>query len=147
TDFIRAYSTTLQPVLRSSGAAARHYKKGDSVYRRTGGVYPGTQIPKGQLVRHLQIQAAPWSAVKESARNLATRALRGQLPNPGIGLASEFASTRIYFKQRHNREPNDQEFLEFTRALARKKKWEFVGNVPGLNSKKNAFFMDNRAKR
>ena len=50
TAFIRAYSTTLQPVLRSSRAAARHHWRGDQVFRRAGGLYPGTQIPRGQLV-------------------------------------------------------------------------------------------------
>ena len=65
---------------------------------------------------------------------------RGKLPNPGIGLASEFASTRIFYKRRFGRQPNDQEFLDYTRALARQKNWEVVGNVPGIDPRKNAFF-------
>lgn len=83
---------------------------------------------------------------KASARTVATRALKGDLPNPGIGLASEFASTRIFFRQRHGREPTDQEFQDYTRALARQKNWEFIGDVPHINSHENAFFLDNRAR-
>jgi len=140
--FIRRYSTTLQPYLRSRKAAERHYKKPD--YVRTGGYYEGTNIPKGQLRRHLEIQRAPWDAVKASARALATRALMGQLPNPGIGLASEFGSTRIYFRQQHKREPSRQEWLDYTNQFARKKNWTFIGDVGGVNSMKNAFFVQNR---
>lgn len=43
---------------------------------RAGGTYPGTDIPRGQLKRHLDIQKAPWHTVKASARALATRALQ-----------------------------------------------------------------------
>lgn len=144
-DFIRAYSTTLQPVLRSAGAAARHMHRPPDEFIRTGGNYPGTDIPKGQLKRHLDIQRAPWHAVKASARALATRALTGSLPNPGIGLASEFASTRIYFKQRHRREPTREEWRRFTIELAKRKRWRWIGEVPGLNQLENAFFLDLRA--
>jgi hypothetical protein len=142
--FIRRYSTTLQPVLRSRGAAERHYKKGDAVYRKTGGCYEGTNIPKGQLVRHLEIQRAPWSAVKASARELATRALTGRLPNPGIGLASEFASTMVYYRQRHGRRPTKEEWIDYTNRFARSKKWTFIGEVGGIDPTKNAFFVQNR---
>jgi murein DD-endopeptidase MepM/ murein hydrolase activator NlpD len=146
TAFIRRYSTTLQPVLANPRAAARHYQRGDAVYRRTGGFYPGTQIPKGQLIRHLQIQAAPWSAVKEPARRLATRALRGDLQNPGIGLASEFASTYVFFRQRYGRKPSRQEWLAYTQRLAAAKRWTFVGDVPGIDPTKNAFFVQNSVR-
>jgi murein DD-endopeptidase MepM/ murein hydrolase activator NlpD len=146
TAFVRRYSTTLQPVLANPRAAARHYQKGDAVYRRTGGFYEGTQIPKGQLVRHLQIQAAPWSAIKESARRLAMRAMRGELPNPGIGLASEFASTFVFFRQRYGRKPNRSEWLAYTQRLAQAKKWAFVGDVQGIDPTKNAFFVQNSVR-
>lgn len=144
-DFVRAYSTTLQPVLRSSGAAARHMHRPPTEFIRTGGTYPGTTIPRGQLKRHLDIQKAPWHTIAAPARTLATRALTGALANPGIGLASEFASTKIYFKQRHGREPNSDEWRRFTTDLAARKKWRWVGDVPGLNQLKNAFFLDLRA--
>jgi hypothetical protein len=142
-DFVRAYSTTLQPVLRSAQAAARHMHEPEFV--RTGGTYPGTDIPRGQLRRHLDIQRAPWRSVKLSARNLATRALTGRLPNPGIGLASEFASTRVYFKQYRGRYPTVDEWRRYTVDLAARKRWRWVGDVPGLNQMKNAFFVDLRA--
>jgi hypothetical protein len=141
--FVRAYSTTLQPVLRSSQAAARHAHRPEFV--RTGGTYPGTDIPRGQLRRHLDIQRAPWRSVKPAARDLATRALGGRLPNPGIGLASEFASTRVYFKQHRGRYPTAEEWRQYTVDLATRKRWRWVGDVPGLNQMKNAFFLDLRA--
>jgi hypothetical protein len=142
--FIRRYSTTLQPVLASRGAAERHYRKGDTVYRRTGGFYPGSDIPKGQLIRHLRIQAAPWAKVKASARQLALRALRGEVPNPGIGLASEFASTWVYYVQHNKSKPTRQQWLDYTNRFARRKKWRFVGDVSRIDPTKNAFFVQQR---
>jgi murein DD-endopeptidase MepM/ murein hydrolase activator NlpD len=118
-----------------------------NVYVRAGGTYPGTDIPRGQLRRHLDIQAAPWSSVRESARNLATRALTGSVPNPGIGLASEFASTRIYFRQRHGRDPSPDEWRQYTIETAARRRWRWVGPVPGIDQMKNAFFLDLRAAR
>ncbi|CAO1651143.1 peptidoglycan-binding protein [Salinibacterium sp. NYA9b] len=147
TRFIRAYSTTLQPELRNRRAAERHYNRPSSHFVRTGGVYPGTNIPRGQLQRHLDVQRQPWSAVKLSARQLAQRALQGNLPNPGIGLASEFASTRVYYRQNHGgAEPTLQQWLEYTHTFARRKNWQFVGDISGLDPRKNAFFLDNRAR-
>jgi hypothetical protein len=145
--FVRAYSTTLQPVLRSPRAAARHMHRPATEFVRTGGTYPGTTIPRGQLRRHLDIQRATWPSIKASARDLAMRGLTGQLPNPGIGLASEFASTRIYFRQRHGRNPSPEEWRQYTTDLATRKRWRWVGEVPGLNQMRNAFFVDLRATR
>ena len=139
--FIRAYSTTLQPVLRNPQAAARHMHRPPGEFVRTGGTYPGTDIPRGQLRRHLDIQKAPWSAVKRSARQLATRALTGQLPNPGIGLATQFASTRIYFRQKHGRNPNVEEWRRYTANFAKTKGWKWIGDVDRLDQLKNAFFV------
>jgi hypothetical protein len=143
--FIRAYSTTLQPVLRNPQAAARHMHRPPSEFVRTGGSYPGTDIPRGQLRRHLDIQKAPWSAVKRSARQMATRALTGQLPNPGIGLATQFASTRIYFRQKHGRNPNVEEWRRYTANFAKTKGWKWIGDVAELNQLKNAFFLQRPA--
>lgn len=147
TRFLREYSTTLQPVLRNPRAAARHMHRPPDVYVRAGGTYPGTDIPRGQLRRHLDIQAAPWGSVRESARTLATRALTGSVPNPGIGLASEFASTRIYFRQRHGRDPSPDEWRQYTIETAARRRWRWVGPVPGIDQMKNAFFLDLRAAR
>ena len=143
TDFIRAYSTTLQPVLRSSRAAARHAHKGDAVYWKAGGNYPGTTIPRGQLVRHRKIQAAPWEEVKASARDLATRALCGELPNPGIGLASEFASTWVFYVQRHKRQPTRAEWETYTRELAQRRSLVWVP-LPEVEPRRNVFFVSQR---
>jgi hypothetical protein len=148
TDFVRAYSTTLQPVLRNKGAATRHMNSPDFV--RTGGFYPNSDIPRGQLRRHLQVQAQPWEAQSlAAARALILDALRGDLPNPGIGLASEFASTRIYWKtaNRTTREPTEQEWRDYTERLAARHQpaWRWIGHVPGINQRKNAFFLDRRA--
>lgn len=144
--FVRAYSTTLQPVLLNWRAAQRSMNKPG--YRRTGGVYAkNPSIPKGQLQKHLDIQAAPWSSVKPAARALALRALTGRLTNPGIGLASEFASTRVYYRQNHGgTEPTPAQWRQYTIDMAASKKWRWVGDVTGLNQRKNAFFLDLRAK-
>ena len=142
-NFIRAYSTPLQPVLRSWGASRRHMNKPDFV--RTGGFHkpPHSDIPKGQLRSFLNLQKRPWEKLPEAARALALSALTGRVPNP-IGNASEFGSTYVYFRDRHRRNPTDQEWREFTVAYARSKKWQWIGPVNGLNQKKNAFFVQPR---
>lgn len=142
--FIRSYSTTLQPELHSAGAAARHAHKPPDQYVRTGGTYPGTTIPRGQLRKYLDLQKAPWSSIKPSARALATRALSGRLVNPGVGLASQFASTRVYFYQHYKRYPTPEEWRRYTMDLAAKQKWRWIGDVPGLDQMENAFFIDLR---
>jgi hypothetical protein len=141
--FIRAYSTPLQPVLKSWGAAKRHMHKPEFV--RTGGYYdpPHADIPRGQLRRHLQLQATPWGRLPQPARALALRALTGQVPNP-IGNASEFGSTYVYFHDKHKRYPTDAEWRQYTEAYARRKKWIWIGPVSDLNQKKNTFFVQKR---
>lgn len=145
--FIRAYSTPLQPVLNSAGAAKRHFNQ--PTFVKTGGFYkpPNNHIPKGQLKRFLDLQKTPWHQLPASARSLAERALQGQVSNPGIGIASEFANTTVYFKQAHQRLPNAQEWRQYTEALARKQGWTWIGDVPQLNQRtQNTFFIDNRVK-
>jgi hypothetical protein len=147
--YLRAYSTTLQPVLLNKQAAARHVHSPEFV--RTGGYYAGTRIPKGQLRRHLDVQAQPWTALDATTRAFTLRALRGSVPNPGIGNASEFASTRVYWKQRNKtrREPTYDEWRRFTEAHGSRQTppWRWIGEVPGLNQRKNAFFLDARVAR
>jgi hypothetical protein len=141
--FIRAYSTPLQPSLNSPGAAKRHMNSPDFV--RTGGTYPGTSIPRGQLRRFLELQATPWSHLPQAARDLAVLALSGQVPNR-IGNASEFASTRVYFHDATGRYPRSfDEWRQFTEQYARRKKWTWVGPIQGLDQMSNAFFIDSRA--
>jgi N-acetyl-anhydromuramyl-L-alanine amidase AmpD len=146
--FIRSYSTPLQPILNSAKAAERHIK--DPAFVKTGGFYkpPNSHIPKGQLQRYLDLQKTPWNKLPSIARSLAERALKGQIPNPGIGIASEFANTFVYFKQAHKRQPNAQEWRRYTEIHARQKNWTWIGDVPKLNQvRQNAFFVDNRVKK
>ncbi|MET0896789.1 MAG: hypothetical protein ABWY45_02635 [Mycobacterium sp.] len=141
--FIRAYSTPLQPSLKSSGAAKRHMNSASFV--RTGGTYPGTSIPRGQLRRHLELQSRAWSQLPQSATTLALRALGGQIPNL-IGNASEFASTRVFFHDATGRYPRTyEEWRQFTEQYARRKKRIWVGPIQGLDQMTNAFFVDQRA--
>jgi hypothetical protein len=145
--FLRAYSTPLQPVLRSAGAARRHVTKRDFV--RTGGVYPGTSIPKGQLGTFLKLQRQPWSKLPAATRALAQRALSGALANPGIGNASEFADTAVYFRDRYGRRPTEAQWREFSIAFPGQagKNWTWIGDIPGLvQYQNNTFYLDNRAR-
>lgn len=151
--FIRSYSTTLQPVLYSAKAAARAItlsKKYPQKYKyiETGGVYPGTSIPKGQLEHHLKrIQKMTWNNLRKETKNVVERALRGQIDNL-IGTASEFANTYTYFKQNKGRSPkNYDEWRQYTEAFARSKRWTWVGEVKNLHQiKQNAFFVDDKVK-
>ncbi|CAG9165471.1 penicillin-insensitive murein endopeptidase [Cupriavidus respiraculi] len=144
--FLRAYSTPLQPVLRSWGAARRHMDK--PAFVRTGGVYkpPHDNIPKGQLRQFLALQKRPWAKLPLPARTLALAALGGSLPNP-IRNASEFGSTYVYFHDRHRRYPSDAEWRAFTEAYARGKAWRWIGPVAGLDQKRNAFFVQAKVAR
>jgi len=151
--FIQSYSTTLQPVLHSAKAAQRAIALSKSKphkyqYIETGGFYPGTTIPKGQLKHHLdKIQKTTWSNLPQETRGLVERAIQGKLANP-IGLATEFANTRTYFVQNNGRPPQTyDEWLNYTTAYARKKKWTWIGSMSGLDQVgQNAFFLDNRIK-
>ena len=146
TKFIQAYSTTLQPVLINWSAAVRHAHKPD--YVKTGGTYthkkapPG--LPKGQLQRHLDMQAKPWAALRADTRAVTLDALRGNLPNPGIGIASEFASTRILWMQANHTKtpPSEPQWRAFTQGFPKRKgkPWVWIGDVPHLDQQRNAFF-------
>lgn len=150
TVFIRKYSTTLQPVLVNRKAAERHMNSPNFV--ATGGTYTTqdgkpTGVPKGQLKRHLDFQARAWADLPASERALTLDALRGTLPNPGIGAATEFASTRILWQQANHttREPTDQEWRTYTQGYPARKKepWTWIGDVPHINQRRNAFFQRN----
>jgi D-alanyl-D-alanine dipeptidase len=144
--FLRAYSTPLQPVLRSRGASRRHMLRPDFV--RTGSYFdpPHDHIPRGQLKRHLNLQRTPWERLPETARALAEQALKGQIPNP-VGNVSEFAATRVYFRDAHRREPTEAEWRAFTEAFAQRKGWAWVRSVPGLTMRSNVFFASTRRVR
>jgi hypothetical protein len=145
-EFLRAYSTPLQPVLNSWGAARRNMHRPD--YVRTGGTYVGrgapSGIPRGQRRRYLELQQRPWGQLPASARGLAEAALKGRVPNP-VGNASEFASTYVYYNDRHRRYPTTPQWRQFTQDFARQKGWTWIGPVAGLNQQRNAFFIDRRS--
>ena len=142
--FLRAYSTPLQPSLKSWAAAKRHMHK--TAFVKTGGFYapPHDDIPRGQLKSFLKLQNTPWNRLKPSARQLAEQALKGQIPNP-IGNASEFGNTRVYFRSRYKRNPTRDEWIRYTRNYAKRKKWKWIGTVVGMNQmKENTFFIQKR---
>jgi hypothetical protein len=146
--FIRAYSAALQPVLRSWRAARRHMNDPD--YARTGRDYPTTGrnpappgIPVGQLRRFLRLQETPFEQLPVGARALATAALTGQVANP-VGVASEFANMRVFFRDRYGRKPTDEEWNRFTVDFARKRRLVWIGQRKGLDQRGNAFLVQQR---
>lgn len=148
--FIRKYSTALQPILNNVGAARRVWRNHASNPEKYpvvegDGYYEGTDVRKVQYKKHINLQKKPWEKFTPTVKSLVTRILNGQIPNPGIGIASEFGSTRIYFKDKYDRFPNEAEWLQFTRNY-KTDKWTWVGDVRGINQMKNAFFIDNRLK-
>jgi hypothetical protein len=149
--FIRAYSTTLQPVLVNVNAARAHYgnPRSDYVPIPGAGYYPGTDIPRGQLAHHLKFQKVPWSELRNDTRSLAERALKGYVDNPGIGNASEFGSSRIWWQRAHKtrNEPTKEEWTRYTESItcSRERPCSWIGEVPGLDQTANAFFLDRRA--
>jgi len=156
-EFIRAYSTTLQPVLLNPGAARRLFTLSQSYpdryqYVRTGGFYDRTNIPRGNLRRHLDLQQTPWRDLSISARSLAEQCLKGEIPNPGIKNATEYGNTRVYFHEAHNSWPSYGDWVNFTNQFAERKHWQWVGEVRIrddllLNQfEKGAFFIARQGK-
>ncbi|MFJ6900985.1 penicillin-insensitive murein endopeptidase [Streptomyces hokutonensis] len=142
--FLRAYSTPLQPVLKSWGASKRNMDRADFV--RTGGTFgppapPG--IPRGQRRAYLDLQQRPWAQLPSAARSVAVRALGGAIVNP-IGNATEFGSTYVYFHDANRRYPNPDEWRRFTEQYAAKTGWRWIGPVPGLDQNTNTFFVQRR---
>lgn len=150
TAFIRKYSTTLQPELVNWRAAQRHMNSPSFV--PSSGTYTTkdgkpTGVPKGQLKRHLEFQARAWADLPAPERALTLDALRGTLPNPGVGPATEFASTRILWQQANGTkdEPSDQQWQAYTQGYParRKEPWTWIGPVNGIEQRRNAFFRRN----
>ncbi|WP_019066866.1 penicillin-insensitive murein endopeptidase [Streptomyces hokutonensis] len=142
--FLRAYSTPLQPVLKSWGASRRNMGRADFV--RTGGTFgppapPG--IPRGQRRAYLDLQQRPWAQLPSAARSVAVRALGGAIANP-IGNATEFGSTYVYFHDANRRYPNPDEWRRFTEQYAAKMGWRWIGPVAGLDQNSNTFFVQRR---
>ncbi len=144
--FIRNYSTVLQPVLNSWGAAKRHMN--DANFVKTGGFYPGHEaasadpVPKGQLQNHLDLQATKWKDLPAAARNVVESAMMGNIPN-NIGNASEFDNTRTYYHDQNAAWPTHDQWVTFTNNFATSNySGTWIGDVAGLNQETvNAFFI------
>lgn len=156
--FLRLYSTTLQPILRSKGAAQRvwkNYNKNRIKYPivKGNGVYEGTNIQKVQYKKHINLQKKSWGDIHPTIRSMVVNILRGKIPNPGIGIATEFASTRIYYKQKNGKFPDSEEWRNFTinyaknRCKRKIKGCTWIDHKSNLDQMKNAFFIDNRFKK
>jgi hypothetical protein len=153
-DFIRRYSTPLQPYLYSLGAAKRHWRKCNSSYTNCDyvpmaeryGYYKGTQIPRGQLRQFIKLQQRPWSKLPASARDLALRALQGAIPNL-IGTASEFDDTATYYKDDNGERPTRQQWLDYTKNFAAKKRYLWPSHSqPYDQYGHNVIFIHGRAR-
>ncbi|MFK7774339.1 MAG: hypothetical protein AB8F94_19480 [Saprospiraceae bacterium] len=148
--FLQQYSTTLQPIIKSKGAAQRLYRKYEKnpnkfPIKTFKGFYKNSEIPKLQSVKHLKLRRKKWEDIHPKIQIMVIDILLGEIKNPGVGIATEFAGTHIYYKQKHKKKPNHEEWEEYTIQLAQKKKWTWVGEKTNLNQQtKNAFFIDNR---
>lgn len=154
--FLRLYSTTLQPILNSKGAAQRVWRNHNQhpdrfPIVRGEGTYKGTDIMKVQYKKHIKLQNMSWENIHPAIRRMTVNILDSKIPNPGIGIATEFASTRMYFKQKYRRFPNSKkEWTKFTinyatnRFHRKQMGCTWIGDKPNLNQMKNAFFLDNR---
>jgi hypothetical protein len=125
--FLRQYSQTLQPYIRRWESVKELVNRCNETFdnlecqfrpTRTE-TYPGTQVPMGQLVSFLELQATPWARLPESARSLALRTLTGKVPNP-VGNATEVDDTKVYFRREKRRNPTRAEWEAYTRAFARR---------------------------
>ena len=154
-NYLRLYSTTLQPMLRSRGAAQRvwnYHKKNPSKYPVVvgQGTYKNSTVEKVQLKKHIDLQKKSWNRIGSDVRGLVEYILNGKIGNPGIGIATEFASTKAFYRNKHGHSPNFQQWRKYTINYAEKrckrdiKGCAWVGDVPGIDQMKNAFFIDNR---
>ncbi len=149
--FLQKYSTTLQPLLNSAGAAERVWAN----HNRNPGKYPvvsseetykGTNIKKVQYLRHIKLQQKSWNDFAPYVTNMITKILSGEIPNPGIGIATHFLSTYVLLKAKRRKQglsdsPSDEEWRHYTLQFARNKGLVWIGEKPNLNQKKNAFFI------
>ena len=142
--FIRAYSTTLQPVLNSWQAAQRHQNNPDFV--PSGGTYTkGThpRHPQGTAEAAPRVSGARVGNLPAEARSLTLDSLRGSLPNPGIGAASQFVSTRILWKQAHKTKgsrPSSSGAPLRRASRPEKEPYAWIGDNPQLDQRRRTPF-------
>ncbi len=149
--FLRRYSTTLQPFVRTKAVADRVLRNNKinpvkhSVVR---GVtyYPGTSTLLVQYERHIKLQEKKWEAFPQIVRDMVLRLMRGNIPNPGIGIATHFASTRVLLideRKKNNITGNfsDSEWRQYTLDYAKRNNRIWIGDVPNLDQRRNAFFI------
>ena len=149
--FLRKYSTTLQPLLNSAGAAERVWANNKSnpdkyPVKSIEDTYPGTGIKKVQYLKHIKLQQKKWTNFPVYLQNMITGILNGRIPNPGIGIATHFLSTYVLLKASRRKkglggEPSKEEWREYTLQLAKIKKTIWIGERSNLNQQKNAFFI------
>ena len=65
-------------------------------------------IPKGQAGVFLKLQSTPWHKLPEKARRVAEQIMKGNISNPGIGTATEFANTFAILKQNMQNKAKEQ---------------------------------------
>jgi hypothetical protein len=161
-DFIRSYSTPLQWPLHTWRAAQRVMNNPD--FKRFGDYYKGPNvppgIPRGNLGVFLNRQSTPWHKLKEKARKVVEQAMKGNISNPGIGTATEFANTFVILRQNMQNlakeqnkrnpalnidinkiKPSPQQWEQFNEKY--RKGWKWIGHVhvPKLNQmSQNTFF-------
>ncbi len=159
-ELLRKYSTTLQKFIKNKKLRARFnsntLKDANEYMRVKGGI---------QRRRHVELQQKEWKNIPIAVRTLVIAVLRGERPNPEIGIATHFASTRIYYKRNNNKaNPSRDQWLRFTKRYAENKKrvknkngkieikerakWEWIGPRAHLKQmQKNAFFIQMRFKK
>lgn len=151
--FLRKYSTPLQPYLKTYDQVKAHVAKCNPSFDSPGcnyqptstEVYPGTNVRKGQLKTFLALQRKSWAELSPTARSLAEQMLTGRIPN-GIGNASEFADTAVYFRRKHGRTPTRAEWEQYTRDFARQKKWIWQERAPYDQYRNNVLFINGAAR-
>lgn len=149
--FLQKYSTTLQPLLNSRGAAERVWKNHyDNPSKfpvvSSESVYPGTSIKKVQYKRHINLQKKSWEEFPEYVRKMVLNILTGSIPNPGIGIATDFDSTYVFMisarkKLGNSDKPTYDEWKAYTYNHAANKDVIWIGEKPQLNQQKNAFYI------
>jgi murein DD-endopeptidase MepM/ murein hydrolase activator NlpD len=167
-DFIRRYSTVLQPYLKNPNAIARAIntskRNPNNPALKWVTIPPGTFVskgkthPRGQYQKHLTLQQTPWSRLRDGARRVAERVLTGREKSP-IGLASDFDGPHIFLAEQlrkagkdaneiRRRSPDEYRRLwtEFTKQHASKKGRKWIGEAsPQLQQMtSNAFYLDPR---